>query len=168
MRQEWADFEAPECIAGAAEALARTMGAGAEEASEAAGLIESSLKSNVIRRARLSARCFREVPFCVRRGDAVIDGKIDLLFEEDDGVVVVDYKTDNLPHGGASVLADRYRDQATVYGIAAGIASGLPVKEVVLLFMRGPVEERVAVRGSREEQEHTLDELLAKASARPR
>ena len=165
---ERADFEAPERIAGAAEALARTMGVGAEEASEAARLIESSLESNVSRRARLSAKCFREVPFCVRRGSAVIDGKIDLLFEEDDGVVVVDYKTDNLPGGGAPLLADRYGDQATAYGIAVGIASGLPVKEVVLLFMRGPVEERVAVRGSREEQERALDELLAKASARPR
>jgi ATP-dependent helicase/nuclease subunit A len=162
---ERADFEAPESVAATAEALARAMGAGADEAAEATRLIESSLESNVMRRARTSVRTFREVPFCVRRGDAVIDGKIDLLFQEADGLVVVDYKTDRLPEGGTGLLAGVYRDQAAVYGIAAGLATGLPVKEVVLLFMRGPTEERIAIRGSLEERERSLDELIVKASA---
>ena len=28
-------------------------------------------------------------------GDGIVEGFIDLLFEEDDGYVIVDYKTDN-------------------------------------------------------------------------
>ena len=158
------DFDAPGDIGSTAEALARTMGAEKAEASEAARLAERSLEAPVMKRARRAASSFREVPFCVSHGEAMVDGKIDLLFDEGDGLVVVDYKTDATPDGGWESKAELYRDQATVYGAAAGIATGRPVKEVVLLFMRGPAEERITIGVSPKEHEDALGELLARAS----
>lgn len=60
----------------------------------------------------------------------VVQGVIDCLFAEEDGLVVVDYKTDR----GVTpdVLRDRYRGQLSVYAKAAAECFALPVKEVLL------------------------------------
>ena len=61
-------------------------------------MIPATISSGLFARARNAAgsggRVLRELPFVRPRGAAFQEGKIDLLFEEPDGWVLVDYKTD--------------------------------------------------------------------------
>ncbi len=83
-----------------------------------------------------------EDPDAPREGPArVLEGVIDLVFEEADGWVVVDYKTDvgTDPHFAERV--DGYRRQVDLYADAWGSLTGDPVKERVLFFTtQGRVE----------------------------
>ena len=74
----------------------------------------------------------------------VIEGFIDLLFEEDGGLVVVDYKTDALEDDEAINRAmTRYRLQGGAYALAAARVTGLPVREVVFVFLQPQREVHV-------------------------
>jgi ATP-dependent helicase/nuclease subunit A len=69
--------------------------------------------------------------------DGVLEGFIDLLFEEDGQLVVVDYKTDALESEEEIVQAmQRYRLQGGAYTLALQKATGQDVKEVVFLFLQ--------------------------------
>ena len=57
----------------------------------------------------------------------MIQGVLDLYFEEDDGIVLVDYKTDRI--ADSRVLADEYRVQLDLYEKAIVMMTGKPVKE---------------------------------------
>lgn len=56
-----------------------------------------------------------------------VQGIVDAFFYEDDGIVLLDYKTDRVAE--ASELVRRYRIQLESYGEALEKASGMPVKE---------------------------------------
>ncbi len=69
---------------------------------------------------------------------------MDLVLEDDEGLVVVDYKTDRTG-GEADVVraAARYRPQVASYALALEEATGRPVHRCVLVFVGdgGPVED---------------------------
>ena len=71
----------------------------------------------------------------------IVEGFIDLLFEEDDGLVIVDYKTDALGVDQTAEAANRYRIQGGAYALALQQVTGKPVKEVVFLFLQPQREE---------------------------
>ena len=56
-----------------------------------------------------------------------MQGIIDAWFEEDDGIVIVDYKTDRVRTMQA--LAERYHIQLEAYAKAVERLTGKPVKE---------------------------------------
>jgi ATP-dependent exoDNAse (exonuclease V) beta subunit len=141
---ERVDFGKPAGARAIAASLARTAGLPASAAEQAADLVARALGSPVMRRAVASGRLFREVPFCIASGGEIVEGRSDLVFEEGDELVVVDYKTDLVKPGGAAALAERYRSQAESYAKALSDAFGKPVKEAVLLFLRGPEEVRLS------------------------
>lgn len=60
----------------------------------------------------------------------LIQGIIDVFFEEEDGIVLLDYKTDSVRN--ARELADRYRTQMELYQEAVERALGKAVKEKIL------------------------------------
>jgi ATP-dependent helicase/nuclease subunit A len=95
-------------------------------------LAASALAAPVIRRAA-ALRHWRETYVGTRVGDQVVEGIVDLLYRDDDGVVIVDYKTDAVPAIGARV--DFYRPQMAVYAAAVEAAIGEPVRRAVLLFL---------------------------------
>ena len=64
----------------------------------------------------------------------MIQGVIDLYFEEDDGLVLVDYKTDIVDK--AETLAERYRAQLYYYRKALTALTGKPVKESYIWSFR--------------------------------
>jgi ATP-dependent helicase/nuclease subunit A len=100
-------------------------------------LAQVALDSATVRRAVASGRWWREVPVAAPVGGTVLEGFIDLLFEEEGALVVVDYKTDVLQ--SAAEIAERaghYRVQAGAYALAVQEATGRRVKEVVLLFLQ--------------------------------
>ncbi len=92
----------------------------------------------------------RERPFTVRiatkelgiageEGSVILQGVVDLLFEEEDGWILIDYKTDYCgPDGGkAEELARSYEPQIQLYRLAVGRALGVSVKESWLVFLQG-------------------------------
>ena len=62
----------------------------------------------------------------------LLQGIIDAWFEEDDGLVLVDYKTDRVKEGGEEILLDRYRIQLLYYAKALAQITGKKVKEAVI------------------------------------
>lgn len=60
----------------------------------------------------------------------IVQGAIDLCFVEDDGVVVLDFKTDRVDE--LKILVDRYGEQLDIYSTAAEKIFGKPVKEKII------------------------------------
>ena len=69
-------------------------------------------------------------------GNGALEGFVDLLFEEDDGLVIVDYKTDSVKPEEVSDASNRYRLQAGSYALLAQRATRKRVKEIVFLFLQ--------------------------------
>ena len=91
----------------------------------------------------------------------IIEGFIDLLFEEEDGLVVVDYKTDAIEAEATGDLVNRYRVQGGAYTLALERATGKSVKEVVFLFLQPQREEAITdVATLKAEAETYLTEIL--------
>jgi ATP-dependent helicase/nuclease subunit A len=68
----------------------------------------------------------------------LVQGVIDCWFEADDGIVLLDYKTDYVPAGGAEIIKERYRVQLDYYTRALERISGKKVTEKYLyLFHSG-------------------------------
>ena len=103
---------------------------------EIARLAKVAVQSNIVRRAVASQRIWREVPVAAPVGDGSLHGFIDLLFEEEDGLVVVDYKTDAVTAEQLPEVIDRYRLQGGAYAHAIGQITGKPVREVVFLYLQ--------------------------------
>ena len=99
-------------------------------------LVRRALDSPIVKRALDSGRWWRETPVAGPVGDGIVEGFIDLLFEEEDGFVIVDYKTDALGSDEEIERAmARYRLQGGGYALALSRATGVNVKEVSFLFL---------------------------------
>jgi ATP-dependent exoDNAse (exonuclease V) beta subunit len=66
-------------------------------------------------------------------------GRVDLVFRQPEGVVVLDYKTDAV---GAAAM-ESHAGQAQAYCRGVGAATGLEVNDVVLVFARTGAEARL-------------------------
>lgn len=87
------------------------------------------------RRADRAERVQREMSFVFTVGEHLLNGTIDLLFEEGGKSVLVDYKTDRVPDKRMKSSAAGYAPQLQLY--AAGLAkSGNPVDRAVLFYLR--------------------------------
>jgi len=105
-------------------------------ANDIARLVRRALDSPIVKRALDSERWWREAPVAGPVGDGIVEGFIDLLFEEEDGFVIVDYKTDALRSDDEIEQAmARYRLQGGGYALALGKATDATVKEVSFLFL---------------------------------
>ncbi len=72
----------------------------------------------------------REIGLADSDEPVVIQGIIDAYFEEDGGLVLVDYKTDHV--ADINTLKERYERQIFFYARALGMQSHLPVKEKII------------------------------------
>jgi len=101
---------------------------------EIVDLAQRALKSDIVRRAVASGRYYREVFVSAPVEDVLVEGFIDLLFEDDAGLVIVDYKTDALTsHEEIQKSMASYRLQGGAYALALKKSSGRPVTEAVFL-----------------------------------
>ena len=62
--------------------------------------------------------------------DVMIKGIVDLMYEEEDGIVIVDYKSDR--GASADELRERYRKQLEIYKAALELTTGKRVKGLLL------------------------------------
>jgi ATP-dependent helicase/nuclease subunit A len=121
-----------DAIAAVASLQSRILGATADETAAATALVESALEHPLLARAREAWRaggCRRETPITSVESDgSMIEGVLDLAFEDDEGWTVVDFKTAG-ELGGA--LA-RYRRQITIYASVVARVTGRPAAAILM------------------------------------
>lgn len=95
--------------------------------------------STVLGKRMLTAnQVFREKSFVLKReiesqdNNMLIQGIIDCYFIEDDGIVLIDYKTDYIEPNGENDFLDQYRGQIDVYKEAIEKITGMRVFESYL------------------------------------
>ena len=66
----------------------------------------------------------------------MLQGIIDLAFPEEDGYVIVDYKSNMVDETHLAQLAGHYRLQMQLYRLALEQVTGRPVKACYLWFLR--------------------------------
>jgi ATP-dependent helicase/nuclease subunit A len=104
--------------------------------SEVGSLIRSAQPEQVI----------REIPFNLAVVDNAIStaggldqvmlrGRIDLMVRTGNGCVVIDYKTDNVSGDQIKRRKDSYRQQVQLYRDAIQKLTGIPVDDVILVFL---------------------------------
>jgi ATP-dependent exoDNAse (exonuclease V) beta subunit len=110
----------------------RVLGATQEEIEAASEAVHTALAHPLLKQARDAAqqgRCRREVPVVWHDTNGVlIEGVVDLAFEQADGWIVIDFKTDEEFRGNE--LA--YRRQVEMYASAIQAAIGAPVSPVLM------------------------------------
>lgn len=113
----------------------------AEKWKDAVKLARNALAAEVVRRAAASGKYYREVFISAPFEGRLVEGYIDLLFEEDDGFVIADYKTDVIAEDDELPQHyDKYKLQAGIYAFALSEVTAKPVKQVVLVFLRSGKE----------------------------
>ncbi len=111
-----------------AEMHGRILLAEAAEVRAAATVVSSVLRSPLMQRARAASVVRRETPVTwVQKDGGLIEGVLDLAFDEGDTTIVVDFKTDHELSAGES----RYRAQVQQYVHAVSRATGRPARGVL-------------------------------------
>jgi ATP-dependent helicase/nuclease subunit A len=115
------------------EQQTRVLGATAAERDAAATLVTTVLQHDLFGRARQaqrSGRLRRETPLAfVDEHGLLVEGVIDLAFEDERGWTVVDFKTDQEIETGQ---LQTYLRQVALYAAAIGRATGHPASGVIL------------------------------------
>ena len=115
---------------------------------EVVNLASNALDSDAVRRlmgqqATGVVNFYREVFVSAQLDGQLIEGFIDLLIDEPDGMVVVDYKTDAVnAEEEMETAVQQHAIQMGLYTWAAQEATGRQVREAILLFLR-PKAERL-------------------------
>lgn len=142
------DFAHPQALAQRLDALAAQ---GVLTVAQRASIpLESLLQfgqSAVGRRMLSAQQVLREQPFTVQipavwtqpaadpHATVLLQGIIDCAFYENGGWVLLDYKTNRMPAGGLSQLADLYQVQIDVYRYALEQITGAPVHQAWLCLV---------------------------------
>jgi ATP-dependent helicase/nuclease subunit A len=118
--------------------------------------IVAFLDSDLGKRLLKSSCINREIPFnmeipcrelykdmadeCCEGETVLLQGVIDCFFEEEDGIVLVDYKTDYVPAGKIEMIKERYKLQIEYYSRALEMLTGKRVKDkLIYLFWNGEI-----------------------------
>ncbi|MGI9030250.1 MAG: UvrD-helicase domain-containing protein, partial [Ilumatobacteraceae bacterium] len=114
-----------------------------------AALCRSALAAPIVRTAAGGAEHWRELFVVAELCGKVLEGYVDLLVRTDDGLVIVDYKTDRWRDADdRAARADRYRRQLAAYGVALGRLLPERIAGGVLVWCRpdGPAVQRPVER----------------------
>jgi ATP-dependent helicase/nuclease subunit A len=104
-------------------------------------LVESALAAPVVRTAVEGGwRTWREVPVATEIDGVLLEGFVDLLLERPDGdLVVVDWKTDQVPaDADLDAALARYSVQGAAYALALEAVLGRRVARCSFVFARAP------------------------------
>ena len=116
--------------------------AGLSDSGEVANLARQALRNPAVVAGLRAPRLWPEIPVAARLGAApdsvVLEGIIDLLYEDDaGGLVILDYKSDNVPNDAAMrAKMVNYQWQGAAYAAAIERATGRTVRAVQFLFIR--------------------------------
>ena len=119
-------------VSDAVIAQARIVGASPDEIEAATRLVGAALEHPLMARARdawREGRCRRESPVAFSAPDgSLVEGVLDLAFEDETGWTVVDFKTDAELAGALP----RYRRQVALYASMVARATQKPVTTILL------------------------------------
>lgn len=104
-----------------------------DAAPEAAALAAVFARSELGKRASKARRLEREFDFLVEFDGLLVHGVIDLWFQDDAGVILVDYKTDSVWDAQREA---EYSTQLRLYAAALGRLTGSLPKEAYLYLLR--------------------------------
>ncbi len=108
--------------------------------------VERFLASGTAARIRGAGRLERELAFSVLAdpdgrpdpsGGTVLQGKIDLLLEDEEGWLIVDFKTDHVTKDQVAEAAQAYRGQIDVYRRAIAAIAGVEAKGLLYFLTPG-------------------------------
>ena len=115
-----------------ASAHGRVLGATPEEIDAAVAVVRRVLQHPMFEDAAQAAkdgRCYRETPVTLRLDEGgLLEGFVDLAFESNGEMVVVDFKTDRELEGSL----ETYRRQVQIYAYAIASATGLPARGILM------------------------------------
>ena len=131
---EWIPLDEPERAGPMAAALAPSFGLDEDAAKRAEAAARRALALPVMQRARAAARLWRELPVWLPQGADLVEGVVDLVFEEEGALVVVDYKTDHIAPEQKLAQAAHHAPQLQLYGRALALATGVSVRDRLVLF----------------------------------
>jgi ATP-dependent exoDNAse (exonuclease V) beta subunit len=118
----------PDVIERIAEVQGRLLDAKKDEVAAASAVVASVLKHALMARVRGATRVRRETPVTWTQKDGtLIEGVLDLAFDEEGETTVVDFKTDHELSAGEA----RYRAQLQKYVDAVSLATGRPARGVL-------------------------------------
>jgi ATP-dependent exoDNAse (exonuclease V) beta subunit len=124
----------------------------ADHLDEVLAMARNCLASEVVQRALRSGTWQREVAFAVpgtgpsENGDGAsaeagyTTGRVDLVFHDEQRLVVVDYKTDQVPAADVPAAMATHRWQAEVYARGVSTSTGLRVSGLAFVFARAGEE----------------------------
>lgn len=92
--------------------------------------IDDVMKSDIWKRMSASKEKYFEVPLSSMKDNSVVTGVVDMVFKEDDGWVIVDYKTDDFDVNPKKKSA--YQHQIDLYAELWGEITGEKIKEKLL------------------------------------
>jgi ATP-dependent exoDNAse (exonuclease V) beta subunit len=125
-------FDAPDAVV---RRVTETQGrlllpaAAEEEVYAAVEVVTAVLRHAVFDRVRRAGRCERELPILWPAPDGtLVEGTIDLLFEDEEGTTVIDFKTDR----ELDADLDRYRRQLAIYCRAIESIRGTRARGVLM------------------------------------
>jgi ATP-dependent exoDNAse (exonuclease V) beta subunit len=132
---EMGDWERPEDLELIAEVEAQAMGAAPSMTEKAVKMVARAVGSDLIGRILKSDRYSREVPFTFDNEGTIVEGVMDVVFEEGNRISVVDFKTDKVSRSDLKLKAEVYKPQVETYARAIEHIFSKPPGEVILFFL---------------------------------
>lgn len=129
------DWSKPDLLGKMAEMEGRKLGATGPMIHRAGEMVRMALESEVMKRVIRSGNFQKEVPFAYKKEETIFEGVMDLVFKEEDGLVVIDFKTDTVEERDLNSKKGHYLLQVEVYSDAIRTIFGHPPKEVILFFL---------------------------------
>ena len=138
-----------------------------EELERIAGFVRSYCESELARRVATLSGAKPERPFAFEHDGVLLHGRLDVLQQDGDRALVVDYKTNTLEEGTPEEIVDHdYRLQRLVYALAC-FRAGAQEVEVVYHFLERSeaIVSTVFARSGLPELEAELSEAIARINA---
>jgi ATP-dependent helicase/nuclease subunit A len=118
-----------------AEIEGKDLGATGPMIKRAGEMVREALNSPLLQRVIKSGNYQKEVPFTYKGNGTIFEGVMDVVFKEEDGLVVLDFKTDLVKKDELNSKVEHYKPQVRVYLDAIKTIFGKPPKEVILFFL---------------------------------
>ncbi|MCE5279880.1 MAG: UvrD-helicase domain-containing protein [Planctomycetaceae bacterium] len=149
---------AGELVSAAAAQLGMDLGS---QATEAAAQLQDMLDRLVAQPfwggLSSSRRRLPELSFALECGRLTLRGQIDLLYQDEGGWHIIDYKSDRVTPDDVPAKVEHYRLQMAAYALAAAKILGEPVADATLYFLRPGVAACVYAGQSGQAARSTID-----------
>jgi ATP-dependent helicase/nuclease subunit A len=129
------DWNQPGLLEKMADIEGKDLGATGPMIKRAGEMVREAINSPILQRVIKSGNYQKEVPFTYKNNGTIFEGVMDVVFREEGGLVVLDFKTDLVKQDDLNSRFEHYKPQAQVYSDAIKTIFGKPPKEVILFFL---------------------------------